>query len=227
MLDRILITSEEDTIGIIPDPRGIEGFTCIGYRNGGVTYLPHDFFRSWQDKPTQPGRLKIGRCSSFGTGSFVKFDNEEQIVTIGKYVSAGQRVILLVDSNHEMECLSTCQFSAFDKEMRNPMPAAKKTIIIGNDVWIGDEVMIMGNTVISDGCVIGARSLVPCDFVTEPYGIYAGMPARLIRHRFNEGIRNRLTKLKWWDKPFSWIKENNDLFMMQVNGNLLNSLENG
>ena len=62
--------------------------------------------------------------------------------------------------------------------------------IIKNDVWLGDEVMMLGGGIIENGCVIGARSLLPPNFRSEPYGIYAGSPARLIRFRFSENVKN-------------------------------------
>ena len=88
--------------------------------------------------------------------------------------------------------------------------------IIKNDVWLGDEVMMLGGGIIENGCVIGARSLLPPNFRSEPYGIYAGSPARLIRFRFSEKVRAALLELAWWEMPLTWLKENNDYFLLDM-----------
>jgi virginiamycin A acetyltransferase len=98
--------------------------------------------------------------------------------------------------------------------IRSPYPSSpSSTITIGHDVWVGDEAYVMMGTDIATGCVIGARSLLPANTLTEPYGIYAGSPARLIRFRFPEAVRAALLDLAWWDMPVRWMRENNDLFM--------------
>ncbi len=88
-----------------------------------------------------------------------------------------------------------------DKEV-----VAAKPVSIGDDVWIGDSVKVFGGVTIGTGCVIGARSLVTKD--CEPYGIYAGTPARLIRKRFPQPIIDQLLELRWWDWPVAKIKMN-------------------
>lgn len=94
-----------------------------------------------------------------------------------------------------------------------PPPPQYIDSIIKNDVWLGDEVMMLGGGIIENGCVIGARSLLPPNFRTEPYGIYAGTPAKLIRFRFSEKVREALVNLAWWEMPLSWVKDNNHHFL--------------
>lgn len=91
--------------------------------------------------------------------------------------------------------------------------------IIKNDVWLGDEVMMLGGGIIENGCVIGARSLLPPNFRSEPYGIYAGTPAKLIRFRFSEKVRKALVNLAWWEMPLVWIRDNNDFFLQDMTAN--------
>ena len=76
-----------------------------------------------------------------------------------------------------------------------------------------------------NGCIIGARALLKQNFKSEPYGIYGGTPAKLIRFRFSEKIRESLLELAWWDMPLSWIKENNDFFMLDLTADEGKSLE--
>jgi virginiamycin A acetyltransferase len=104
------------------------------------------------------------------------------------------------------------------------MPQYADTVI-QNDVWIGDEAVFLGGSVIESGCVIGARSLIPPNFRSEPYGIYAGSPARLVRFRFSEKVRERLLELAWWDMSLQWIKDNNDAFVVDLTADEGRALE--
>lgn len=73
----------------------------------------------------------------------------------------------------------------------------KGDIVIGNDVWIGYEAVILAGVTIGDGAIIGARAVVTKD--VPPYTVVGGVPARQIKRRFPEQILNELLKLKWWD----------------------------
>src|SRR5450830_273089 len=97
--------------------------------------------------------------------------------------------------------------------LKNAPPPQYDDTIIRNDVWIDDEMMVLGGSIIENGCVIGARSLQPPNFPSEPYGIYAGSPARLIRYRFTEKVRAALLELAWREMPMEWIRKNNAMFM--------------
>jgi chloramphenicol O-acetyltransferase type B len=69
--------------------------------------------------------------------------------------------------------------------------------VIGNDVWIGSEAIIMPGVKVGDGAVIGTRALVTRD--VEPYAIVGGNPARVIRKRFDDDSVAKLLEMKWWD----------------------------
>ncbi len=74
---------------------------------------------------------------------------------------------------------------------------------IGNDVWIGYRAFIKAGVTVGDGAVIGAGAVVTKD--VEPYSIVGGVPAKIIRYRFEENIRKQLLDLKWWDLPEKFI----------------------
>ena len=82
--------------------------------------------------------------------------------------------------------------------------------IIGNDVWIGLNVIIMRGVVIGDGAVVAAGSIVTSN--VEPYSIVAGIPAKHIRFRFSDYQIRKLKEIKWWDWEENKIKENVELF---------------
>ena len=82
----------------------------------------------------------------------------------------------------------------------------KGDIVIGNDVWIGYEAVVLAGVSIGDGAVIGARAVVAKDM--PPYTIVGGVPARTIRRRFSQEVISVLLALKWWDWPTEKIRQN-------------------
>ena len=82
----------------------------------------------------------------------------------------------------------------------------KSDIVIGNDVWIGYEAVILAGVTIGDGAIIGARAVVTKD--VPPYTIVGGVPAKPIRRRFSQQTIECLEKLRWWDWPRERIAKN-------------------
>ena len=111
-----------------------------------------------------------------------------------------------------MGSLSTYPFPLFYEEWgldrKNVADAwdHKGDIVIGNDVWIGYEAVILAGVTIGDGAIIGARAVVTSD--VPPYTIAGGVPARTIRKRFPETIVTSLLQLKWWEWPREKILRN-------------------
>ena len=71
-------------------------------------------------------------------------------------------------------------------------------ISIGNDVWIGHNVLVVGNVSIGNGAILAAGSVVTKD--VAPYAIVAGVPAKQIRKRFSDLIINEIEAIEWWNK---------------------------
>lgn len=123
---------------------------------------------------------------------------------IGKFCSiACGAKFLFTSANHKMSSLSTYPFPIFyeewgldAKDIRNAWDN-KGDIVIGNDVWIGYEAVIMAGVTIGDGAIIGTRAVVTKD--VPPYTIVGGVPAKPIRKRFDDATVERLIKLRWWD----------------------------
>ena len=86
-----------------------------------------------------------------------------------------------------------------------------KVTTIGNDVWIGSKVTIIPGIRISDGAIVAYGSLVTKD--VPPYAIVGGVPAKIIKYRFNADIINELIKIKWWDMDDEFIRNNYKLFL--------------
>jgi len=87
-------------------------------------------------------------------------------------------------------------------------------VTIGNDVWLGQQVRLMPGVTIGDGVIVATRAVVTKDL--EPYGIYGGIPARLIRKRFSEQIIAALLEIKWWNWSLDKIKRNTPFFNLKL-----------
>lgn len=207
------ISTETNFSGVIADHPWSPQFTVLGYEDGAFSSIPHQFFRNWLDQEPANGHFYIGRGSCLGVGSLVKYDGGQQSLCVGRYVAGGSRLSFILNGQHEMRTISIYILSILGNGLTTAPPPQYGDTVIKNDVWIGDEVMVLGGSVIENGCVIGARSLLPPNFRCEPYGIYAGAPARLIRYRFTEKVRTALLELAWWEMPLAWVRDNNAMFL--------------
>ena len=137
--------------------------------------------------------------------------NRDRLV-IGKFcsIACGARFIF-TSANHTMTSLSTYPFPLFFEEWGTPISEVaeswdnKGDIVIGNDVWIGYEAVIMSGVKIGDGAIIGARAVVTKD--VEPYTIAGGIPAKPIRKRYSQDIITQLEAVRWWDSPHDQLKQ--------------------
>lgn len=137
--------------------------------------------------------------------------HQEKLV-IGKFCSIACGAKFLFNcANHTLKSLSTYTFPLFYEEWELDKADVTETwddkgdIVIGNDVWIGYEAVILAGVRIGDGAIIGARAVVTKD--VPPYTIVGGIPAKEIRKRFDADVIARLEVLKWWDWPVSRIRE--------------------
>lgn len=129
--------------------------------------------------------------------------NHDRLI-VGKFCSIACGAKFLFNcANHTLGSLSTYSFPIFFEEWgldRTKVAEAwdnKGDIVIGNDVWIGYEAVILAGVTIGDGAIIGARAVVTKDI--PPYTIVGGVPAKPIRKRFSDETIGKLLKIKWWD----------------------------
>lgn len=143
--------------------------------------------------------------------------NNDKLI-IGKYCSiACGAKFMFTSGNHAMKSLSTYPFPLFidewEQDWKNLTNAwdNKGDIVIGNDVWIGYDAVIMQGVHIGDGAIIGTRAVVTKDVL--PYTIVGGMPAKPIKKRFDEKTIDKLMSIKWWNWPPEKVKENLPIIM--------------
>jgi len=136
--------------------------------------------------------------------------NNDRLV-IGKFCSiACGAKFLFTSANHTRQSLSTYPFPLFFEEWKldkGEITSAwdnKGDIVVGNDVWIGYEAVILSGVSIGDGAVIGARAVVTRD--VPPYMVVGGLPARVIKSRFDQETVRKLREIQWWNWPSEKIR---------------------
>jgi len=137
------------------------------------------------------------------------FDFIGDRLRIGKFCAIARGVKFIMNgANHQMNGISTYPFFIFGNgwEAAAPQPGElpyKGDTVVGNDVWIGYDALIMPGVTIGDGAIIAARSVVTADL--PPYAIVGGNPAQLLRERFDAESVRRLLAIAWWDRPVEWV----------------------
>ena len=149
--------------------------------------------------------------------------NHERLI-IGKFCSIACGTKFLFNcANHTLKSTFPLFYEDWNLEKSNVSDAwdNKGDIIIGNDVWIGYEAIIMAGVHIGDGAIIATRAVVTKDI--PPYTIVGGIPANPIRKRFSDDIIQKLEILKWWDWPIEKIHQKLPYIL---NGDISNLFDN-
>jgi len=144
---------------------------------------------------------KIGKFTSIG--SYVRINPGSHPYTY-PYVSTSPYFI----STRKQNGYSLTKHNRFE-EIRYADSINKHSVIIGNDCWIGDGVFITGGVTIGDGAVILAHAVVTKDI--PPFAIVGGVPAKILKFRYDHETIQFLLDFKWWNKDNKWLKENIEL----------------
>lgn len=170
------------------------------------------------------GRRSELRHTKLGFGSYVNDRCRFTDTVIGKFCSIGTDVEVVIGRHPVSENISThpafyapaneLGFSFTDSASFTENKWVDKDngicACIGNDVWIGNRVLIMEGLTVGDGAIIASGSVLTKD--AKPYGVYAGVPARMIKSRFDDDKIKELLDLKWWDKDTEWLVEHGNEF---------------
>lgn len=159
--------------------------------------------------------------TEIGEGTYVGRYNELVSTKIGKFCCLASHIIV-VNATHPIRdyvsfhpaFYSVRKQAGFTFVSENSFQEFNTidgySCIIGNDVWIGENVTIISGVRIGDGAMIAAGAVVTKD--VEPYSIVGGVPAKIIRKRFDDGDIDFLLRFQWWDKDEKWLKDNAYMF---------------
>lgn len=139
---------------------------------------------------------------------------------IGKFCCIASGVKFMMGGNqcHRPDWLTVYPLDSLDgfldKETEDYLGYLPKgDTLIGNDVWLGFESLVMPGINIGDGAIVASRSVVTRDI--EPYTIVGGAPARVVKKRFSEDVIDILLEMKWWDWPIEKIKQCQAILLSQ------------
>jgi len=131
----------------------------------------------------------------------IHYAHDNTKLSIGNFCSIASNVNIYLGGNHRSDWVTTYPFGHINQNIFNNFngighPATKGSVIIGNDVWIGENVTIMSGVNIGDGVVIANNSHIVKNI--EPYSLVGGNPAKLIKYRFTQEQIEKLLEIKWW-----------------------------
>jgi acetyltransferase-like isoleucine patch superfamily enzyme len=181
------------------------------------------FFALIDDASIVSKKAKINRAvkiydSVIDSYSYVGGGSDIVCTEISKFCSIAHNCTIGI-GNHSLKNISTSPIFTEQNNGTGSSWTTKNTtekfnrVSIGNDVWIGTKVIIMGGLSIGDGAIIGAGSIVTKDI--PAYAVAAGVPAKVIRYRFEEPVVERLLAMKWWNLSEEKLKKNIDLFQTE------------
>ena len=184
----------------LPDPNAVFpnafGTTCF-LKN--VVTAPNIFIGdyTYYDDPVDPTGFEANNVLF----NWPEFGDK---LIIGKFCAlASGTQFIMGPANHRTSSISTYPFAVFGGAWAERVPPhldqlpRKGDIVVGNDVWIGRNSVILPGVHIGDGAIIAAQSVVSRD--VPPYTVYGGNPARFLKERFSPELKALLLRLKWWD----------------------------
>lgn len=131
-------------------------------------------------------------------------------VSLGAFTSIGQNVSIQESNHNYNRILNGCIDHLIGEDSGNEF-ISKGNIVIGEDVWIGSNTVILSGVNVGRGSIIGAGSVVTKDI--PPYCIVGGNPAKVIRYRFSKKVISQIEQTQWWNWPLEKIKERKNFFM--------------
>ena len=173
---------------------------------------------------TELGRRNLIRNTEIARGSYTGTNTIIKSTNIGRYCCISWNVSI-GGGRHNYEHISMYTDywykRTFGIEYNNDDIKPNKTII-GNDVWVGANANVIGGVNIGDGCVIGAGAVVTKDI--PPYSIAVGVPAKIIKKRFDDEIIELLESIQWWNWSEDNIKKNISFLRNEPNKSVLKRL---
>lgn len=168
-------------------------------------------------------RVSVGH-GTYGIGEkTVLLFRDDDRVRIGKYCSVAYGVTIVSSGEHNYGGVANYPFAAVLNQDIDRDTFSKGPVRIGNDVWIGANATILSGVTIGDGAVVAAGAVVTES--VPPYAIVGGVPARVIKYRFEAETIESLLRVAWWDWSPQSIRENMELFYLPVDAFLSKAIE--
>lgn len=168
------------------------------------------------------GNVQIGNYTSLN-GPNTDLHSIIHPISIGSFCSVARGTFFYEPTHDYSRCTSYyIHHHFFGEKTREADVVSKGPIIVGNDVWIGAQTIILSGVKIGHGAVIASNSVVSEDI--PPYAIVGGTPAKIIKYRFDEPIIKRMLEIEWWNWSFDRIKKNKQLFDGELTFEKLNSI---
>lgn len=151
-------------------------------------------------------KVVLGKYTLVNKGTLIRTAKIGNYTSIGPYCQIGM-------PEHPVDHMSTSPF-IYNRNRSilnlNSWSEFRETPVIGNDVWIGGNVVIVQGVKIGDGAIVAAGAVVTKD--VEPYTIVGGVPAKFIRKRYDEKIIKHLQEMNWWDMSLDELEKHKQLF---------------
>ena len=153
------------------------------------------------------GLVSIGR-HTYGQARIWSYQGSEAKVTIGPFCSISPGVAIITGGIHPVHWVSSYPFRAkwgMQGGYLDGMPETRGPVVIGPDVWLGTDVLILSGVTIGPGAILAARSVVTKD--VPPYAVAAGSPARVLKYRFDPATIEKMLQIAWWQWDDNAIRE--------------------
>lgn len=164
-------------------------------------------------KPFDLKRVRVGKMT-YGQLNVMSYHDIDTTLTIGNYCSIAGNVKFFLDGEHCVDTVSTFPFKYYYTDSDEVDNVTKGSIVVGDDVWIGHSATILSGVTVGQGAVIAAGALVCKD--VPPYAIVGGVPAKVIKYRVSEKLREKLLKLDFLKFDDNFVKEHIDLLYKTI-----------
>ena len=168
--------------------------------------------------------LSLGRFS-YGSPQVDTLGVTGEKLNIGCFVSIADQVTFILSGGHHLNTISTFPFKSKLFADQAPEALCKGAISIGDDVWIGYGATLLSGVTVGQGAVIAAKAVVTEDL--DPYGIYGGVPAKLIKYRFEKEIREKLLNIDFSMLDMTALANNMDMLYEELNTDNISRLIKG
>lgn len=154
--------------------------------------------------------------STIGDHTFVQHDSRIHHADVGKFCSIAPGVVIGLGQHPVHFAATHPAFYSTSQPILKTYAEVDhyepfRRTMVGHDVWIGQNALVSDGVTIGDGAVIAAGSVVTDD--VPPYAIVGGVPARILRYRFDESVVREIHKLQWWNMSDNELKEKQPLFL--------------